>query len=95
MGGTLTLSSLLHRGLLDGLPGRSVVTFTAMDFICPICQGLNWREVVVRRSDGSYYRTDFRECCGCSAMFRRPELFTVGRGLKPSGRNDDDREQPA
>jgi hypothetical protein len=26
-------------------------------------------------------------------MFRRPELFTVGRGLMPSGQNDDDREQ--
>jgi len=27
-----------------------------------------------------YYKTDFCECCGCSAMFRKPDLFTVGRG---------------
>jgi hypothetical protein len=64
-----------------------------MDFIRPICGSLNWREVVVPRSDDSYYRTDFRECCGCSAMFRRPELFTVGRGTKPVGQKDDEREQ--
>jgi hypothetical protein len=29
-----------------------------------------------------YYKTDFAECCGCTAMFRKPELFTVGRGKK-------------
>ena len=64
-----------------------------MHFCCPICASQNWREVVVPRSDGSHYRTDFRECCGCSVKFRRPERFTVGRGLRPSGQNDDDRER--
>jgi hypothetical protein len=53
-----------------------------MQFVCPICAGTNWREVVVPKG-GGYYRTDFCECCSCSAMFRRAELFTVGRGKKP------------
>jgi hypothetical protein len=50
-----------------------------MQFVCPICTGVNWREVVVPKGTG-YYKTDFCECCGCSAMFRKAELFTVGRG---------------
>ncbi len=50
-----------------------------MEFICPICASINWREVVVPKGTG-YYKTDFAECCGCSAILRRPELFTVGRG---------------
>jgi len=50
-----------------------------MQFLCPICASTNWREVVVPKGSG-YYKTDFCECCGCSAMFRRAELFTVGRG---------------
>jgi len=29
---------------------------------------------------GGYYKTAFSECCGCSAMFRSADLFTVGRG---------------
>lgn len=53
-----------------------------MRFVCPICAGTNWREVVVPKGSG-YYKTDFCECCGCSAMFRRAELFTVDRGQKP------------
>ena len=53
-----------------------------MRFVCPICASINWRQVVVGRPDGSRYVTDFAECCGCSVMFRKPELFTVGRGRK-------------
>jgi hypothetical protein len=53
-----------------------------MQFVCPICAGTNWREVVVPKA-GGHYRTDFCECCGCSAMFRRAELFTIDRGKKP------------
>jgi hypothetical protein len=52
---------------------------SAMQFVCPICAGTSWREVVVPK-DGGYYKTAFSECCGCSAMFRSAELFTVGRG---------------
>ena len=51
----------------------------AMQFVCPICASTNWREVVVPKGTG-YYKTAFAECCGCSAMFRSAELFTVGRG---------------
>ncbi len=54
-----------------------------MQFLCPICASTNWREVVVPKGSG-YYKTDFCECCGCSAMFRRAELFTVGRGRSSS-----------
>ena len=50
-----------------------------MQFVCPICASTNWREVVVPKGTG-YYKTAFAECCGCSAMFRSAELFTVGRG---------------
>src|ERR1039457_5908762 len=50
-----------------------------MQFVCPICAGTSWREVVVPKG-GGYYKTAFSECCGCSAMFRSADLFTVGRG---------------
>jgi hypothetical protein len=53
------------------------------DFVCPICASVNWRDVVVPKG-GGYYKTDFFECCGCTAMFRKPDLFTVGRGQKKS-----------
>ena len=64
---------------MDGRCSLVVVTVWAMQFVCPICASTNWREVVVPKGTG-YYKTAFAECCGCTAMFRRPDLFTVGRG---------------
>jgi len=52
-----------------------------MRFVCPICAATAWREVVVPKP-GGHYRTDFGECCGCSVMFRKAELFTLSRGTR-------------
>jgi hypothetical protein len=49
-----------------------------MEFRCPICSCINFRDVVVPKGSG-YYRTAFFECCGCSVMFRDPAKFSLDR----------------
>jgi hypothetical protein len=56
------------------------------DYRTVVCDASGW--VVVPKGTG-YYKTDFCECCGCSAMFRKPELFTMGRGRKANSIPED------
>lgn len=44
-------------------------------FRCPICHAERYVPLRVRRPDGSWYRTEFWECFGCSVMFADPVKF--------------------
>jgi hypothetical protein len=49
--------------------------FTMAPFGCPLCNYGIYARVAVKRPDGSWYHTQFFECCNCSVMFRNPGRF--------------------
>lgn len=55
------------------------------DFRCPICRCRQYEQHVVETPKGQK-ATGFHVCCGCSVVFRDPELFTrfdpVGRAAE-------------
>lgn len=53
-----------------------------MYFECPICVSDAFDRVVVFRSDGSRYETDFCFCLGCSIMFFDPICLTGAREVR-------------
>ena len=57
--------------------------FHGSTFTCPVCGADRYQPVVVNRpSRRDLYHTEFFECCGSSAMFRKPDVVE----LKSRGR---------
>lgn len=52
-------------------------------FRCPICHGTSCESVVVRRPNGSLYRTEFFRCAICTLMFTDPLALTRGYEDRP------------
>jgi hypothetical protein len=50
-------------------------------FICPLCGSDGYVAIHVQRPSGSWYRTPFYCCFGCSVMFRYPDVFSQQRKL--------------
>lgn len=57
-------------------PIMNVSDSSGPPFRCPLCGADGFVEVVVRKPNGSWYKTEFLKCCGCSVMFQDPERFT-------------------
>jgi hypothetical protein len=49
---------------------------TDIPFNCPLCGSNQCLSVVVKRTNGDYYRTAFYRCAGCTVMFLNPEKFS-------------------
>jgi len=43
---------------------------------CPLCNSGVYLSVLIPRNDGTFYKTDFFQCLGCTVMFRIPDKFT-------------------
>src|SRR5687768_7575060 len=54
-------------------------TMSWLQFKCPVCGCPEFQRVVVPKSRGAPYETEFYHCLGCSVMFLEPELFTAAR----------------
>jgi hypothetical protein len=48
-------------------------------FRCPLCASRKYVPVVVQKSNGHWYTTDFFQCFHCTVMFRDPISFTFCR----------------
>ena len=55
-----------------------------MHFRCTICGSLFFDRVIVRRSDGTGYQTEFLHCLGCTLVFLEPALMTAAPEFKES-----------
>lgn len=55
------------------------MTNLLIPFECPVCGADGFREVKVRRRDGTLRLTQAYECKGCSTMFGSRERFTKHR----------------
>jgi hypothetical protein len=42
---------------------------------CPLCLGGHYEPVVVTRTNGGSYRTEFFQCGRCSVVFRDPATY--------------------
>ena len=45
-------------------------------FVCPLCASNEYVYVIFVRNNGSYYRTDFFQCAGCTVAFTDPDRFS-------------------
>jgi hypothetical protein len=64
-------------------------------FRCPICRSGAFQDVQVKRPDGSTYKTDFRQCSGCSVMFRDSVKFTLFEPYTAPKKSEAERRQEA
>jgi predicted RNA-binding Zn-ribbon protein involved in translation (DUF1610 family) len=55
------------------------MTNLLIPFECPICGSDGFKQVQIKRADGSWQLTQAYECTGCSTMFRERERFTKHR----------------
>lgn len=52
-------------------------------FRCPLCRGVTWERVIVKRPNGTSYVTAFYSCTVCTLMFRDPLALTRGYEDRP------------
>jgi hypothetical protein len=58
-------------------------------FRCPLCRGVTWERVIVKRPNGTSYVTAFFSCTVCTLMFRDPRALTRGFEDRPRDRSSE------